>query len=271
MSNIKIFESPDFGQIRTAGTSDNPLFCLTDICKVLELRVLDVKKRLADPYVDSIVIGVQTGVKKDGSPAMQNKEMPFVSEPGLYKVIMRSDKPQAEAFQDWVCSEVLPSIRKSGGYIAADENESESDIMAKALLIAQETLKRREERIRSLREENEKQALKIKGDEPKVILAESITASDGCILISELAKILTQNGYKIGQRKLFEWLRNNGYLMKGGSSKNMPTQKYCEQGLFFVTERTIVRGDEPPFLTKTTKVTGKGQQYFINLFREKTA
>jgi len=117
-NEIRIFESPQFGQIRTAGTADEPLFCLSDICRILELRTDNVKQRLKTPGTYSIGVGVQTGTKADGTPAIQFVEMLFVNEPNLYRVIMRSDKPQVEAFQDWVCEEVLPTIRKQGYYSA---------------------------------------------------------------------------------------------------------------------------------------------------------
>ena len=117
MENVIIFESDKFGQIRTAGTSEEPLFCLADVFKALDLEVQNTKKRLKDPWVYSIQVGVQTGVKSDGSPAIQQVDMTFINEQNLYRVIMRSDKPQAEAFQDWVCGEVLPSIRKNGAYM----------------------------------------------------------------------------------------------------------------------------------------------------------
>ena len=128
-NSIKIFESPQFGTIRTAGTSDEPLFCLSDICKVLELQTQNTKKRLKEKGVYSINTLTQGG----------EQQILFVNEQNLYRVIMRSDKPQAEAFQDWVCGEVLPSIRKSGGYISASVNETPEQIMAKALKIADET------------------------------------------------------------------------------------------------------------------------------------
>ena len=154
MSDITIFKNDQFGEIRTSGTAENPLFCLNDICKVLELdQVSRVKSRLSDPGVTSIKVWVQTGTKNDGTPAMRETDMTFINEMNLYKVIMRSDKPQAEPFQDWVCGEVLPSIRKNGGYIAAN-GLSDEEIMARALDIAHKTIERKQIENRELRKEN---------------------------------------------------------------------------------------------------------------------
>lgn len=154
MSEITIFKNDQFGEIRTAGTAENPMFCLNDICKVLELdQVSRVKSRLSEAGVTSIKVGVQTGTKKDGTPSIQKMDMTFINEMNLYKVIMRSDKPQAEPFQDWVCGEVLPSIRKNGGYIAAN-GLSDEEIMARALDIAHKTIERKQIENRELRKEN---------------------------------------------------------------------------------------------------------------------
>ena len=154
MSEITIFKNDQFGEIRTSGTAEIPLFCLNDICKVLELdQVSRVKSRLSDPGVTSIKVWVQTGTKNDGTPAMRETDMTFINEMNLYKVIMRSDKPQAEPFQDWVCGEVLPSIRKNGGYIAAN-GLSDEEIMARALDIAHKTIERKQIENRELKKEN---------------------------------------------------------------------------------------------------------------------
>lgn len=154
MNEVQIFKSEQFGEIRTAGTSDNPLFCLSDICKVLELdQPSRVKSRLNMAGVTSIKVGVQTGTKKDGTPSIQEMDVTFINETNLYKVIMRSDKPQAEPFQDWVCGEVLPEIRKNGGYINAN-GMSDDEIMAKALEIAHKTIERKALENKELKKEN---------------------------------------------------------------------------------------------------------------------
>ena len=154
MSEITIFKNDQFGEIRTAGTADNPMFCLNDVCRVLDIQSSkDVKSRLNDHGVDSIPVWVQTGTKKDGTPALRQTDMTFINEMNLYKVIMRSDKPQAEPFQDWVCGEVLPSIRKNGGYIASN-GLTDEEIMARALDIAHKTIERKQIENRELKKEN---------------------------------------------------------------------------------------------------------------------
>lgn len=247
---VRIFSNERFGEIRTAGTSEEPLFCLADVCRVLEIKnTSDCKSRLNAKGI------VLTDTPTNGG----NQQLVYINEQNLYKVIMRSDKPQAEPFQDWVCGEVLPSIRKTGGYIAAKAEESDEDIMARALLVAQETLKRRDERIKALETEREQ-------DKPKVAFANAIEASKSSCLIGELAKILTQNGYKIGQNRLFEWMRSNGFLGTKGERYNIPNQQYVEQGLFEIKKGVRSGNDGVMHTTITTKVTGKGQSYFINKF-----
>ena len=247
---VRIFSNERFGEIRTAGTSEEPLFCLADVCRVLEIKnVSDCKSRLNAKGI------VLTDTPTNGG----NQQLVYINEQNLYKVIMRSDKPQAEPFQDWVCGEVLPSIRKTGGYIHTKESDTEEDIMARALLIAQETLKRRDERIKALETEREQ-------DKPKVAFANAIEASKSSCLIGELAKILTQNGYTIGQNRLFEWMHNNGYLGTKGERYNIPNQQYVEQGLFEIKKGVRSGNDGVMHTTITTKVTGKGQSYFINKF-----
>lgn len=249
-NEIKIFKNERFGEIRTAGTSEEPLFCLADVCRVLEIKnVSDCKSRLNAKGV------VLTDTPTNGGV----QQLVYINEQNLYKVIMRSDKPQAEPFQDWVCGEVLPSIRKTGGYIHTKESDTDDDIMARALLIAQETLKRRNERIKALETEREQ-------DRPKVAFANAIEASKSSCLIGELAKILTQNGYKIGQNRLFEWMRKNGYLGTKGERYNIPNQQYVEQGLFELKKGVRSGNDGVMHTTITPKITGKGQSYFINKF-----
>lgn len=186
-ANITIFRNPQFGDIRTAGTADNPLFCLADICKVLDLQVSPTKNRLNQAGVNSIKVGVQTGVKKDGSLATQEVDMIFINEQNLYKVIMRSDKPQAEPFQNWVCGDVLPSIRKTGGYIATNAEMSDAEILAKAVLVAQTTIDKRNERIRQLEAENGEQKVLIAQMQKGNDYLNTILQSKGTIATTQVA------------------------------------------------------------------------------------
>ena len=255
MNKIKIFQNEQFGEVRIAmNENEEPLFCLADVCKVLELRVDAVQSRIKDAPI-------RFGVIDSMGRAQQ---MNFVTEKNLYKVIMRSDKPQAEPFQDWVCGEVLPSIRKHGGYITTQQNDTPEEIMARVLIVAQETLKRKEQRLIEVES-------KIQQDAPKVLFADAVSTSQRSCLIAELAKILQQNGVNIGQNRLFSWLRDNGYLCQKGQYYNQPTQKSMELGLFEIKQTTITKPDGTVLVTTTTKVTGKGQIYFVNKFLGKDA
>ena len=248
MNEIKIFNNDCFGEVRVAGTSDNPLFCLADVCKILGLRVDAVQSRLTD---DPIRIGVTDSIGRE-------QQMNFVNEKNLYKVIMRSDKPQAEPFQDWVCGEVLPSIRKHGAYMT--NNTLEKALTSPDFLIQLATNLKEEQQKRIKAEQ------KIQSDAPKVLFADAVSTSRRSCLIAELAKILQQNGIKIGQNRLFEWLRKNGYLCQKGQYYNQPSQKSMELGLFKIKQTTINKPDGSVLVSTTTKVTGKGQIYFVDKF-----
>ena len=254
MDGIKIFKSERFGEIRTAGTVEEPLFCLADVCSCLGLSAKGVNQRLSKGVISTYPLETAGGTQ----------QALFVTEDGLYDVILESRKPEAKAFRKWITSEVLPSIRRTGGYIASKEDDTPEEIMARALLVAQETLKRRDERIRALEAEGREMAGKIEADAPKVLFANALKASGRSILVGELAKILKQNGCDTGQKRLFAWLRENGYLMKGGSERNQPTQRSMELGLFEVTKGVVTRPDDTVITTVTTKVTPKGQEYFVN-------
>lgn len=192
----------------------------------------------------------------------ENVEVWFLTEDGLYEVLMQSRKPIAKAFKKEV-KEILKSIRKHGAYMT--DNTLEEALTSPDFLIRLATELKNEKEARKKAED------KIAEDKPKVLFAEAVNASNTSILIGDLAKILKQNGYDTGQKRLFEILRNKGFLMKTGSSKNMPTQKAMEMGLFEVKETTINNPDGSIRVTKTTKVTGAGQQFFINMFLAKVS
>lgn len=191
--------------------------------------------------------------------------MVFVDEKNLYKVIMRSDKPQAEPFQDWVCGEVLPSIRKTGGYVATTPEMTDEEIMARAVLIGQETIKRQKERIANLEEKNHLQALKIEQDAPKVVFADAVQTSKDNILIRLLVKFLQQNGVKMGEQQLFDWLHKNGYLCRVGKNNHVPTRKSMDLGVMKQKENAVLTGS-CTFTSITPLITPKGQMYFLNKF-----
>lgn len=260
MNELQIFNSEEFGEIRTITKDNEPMFCLADVCKALEIgNVSQLKTRLKQDGVITNEVGVQTGVKADGTPAIQMIKMNFINESNLYKVIFQSRKESAERFTDWVTSEVLPSIRKNGGYIAGQETLSDEELLSRALLVAHNKIAERDAII-------ERQQQKIEADKPKTIFADAVSTSHTSILIGDLAKLICQNGVQIGQKRLFEWLRQNGYLIKNGSSKNMPTQKSLDLGLFEIKESTVQNPDGSVRITRTPKCSGKGQIYFVNKF-----
>lgn len=183
----------------------------------------------------------------------------FLPENMVYRLGFKASNETAQRFQAVLADEVIPAIRKTGGYISGAESMSDSEIMAKALIVAQKTIDNRNMRIRELEDIQEKQR-------PKVLFADAVSISEDVILIGALAKILHQNGIEIGQKRLFDWLRGHGYLIKSGRDRNMPTQKSRELNLFKIKERAIDNPDGSVRLVRTTLVTGKGQQYFINRF-----
>ena len=255
-NEIQIFNNPQFGQIRTAGTAENPLFCLSDICVILELdQVSRVKSRLKEDGVTLIKVTDRLG---------RDQKATFINEQNLYKVIMRSDKPQAEPFQDWVCGDVLPSIRKHGIYATEATVEKMLSDPESAIIMLQAYQKERRERMAAQHEVERLEAQEME-NKPKVVFADAVSGSNSACLIGELAKMIAQNGYPIGEKRLFQWLRDNHYLCAYGERFNQPYQQYIEQGLFTMKQNVFsVNGEMRT--RNTTKVTGKGQVYFINKF-----
>lgn len=252
MNELQIFKSPEFGQVRTVMIGGEPWLVGKDIATALGYT--NTRKALND-HVDDEDKGVTKCDTLGGA-----QEMTIINESGLYSLVLSSKLPTAKKFKHWITSEVLPAIRKTGGYIANTETMTDAEIMSKALLIAKQTIESREQRIHSLEAETERM-------KPKEIFADAVSASNSFILIGDLAKILHGNGIKIGRGRLFAWMREHGFLIKQkGTSYNMPTQRAMELGLFRVKEGSYVDGKGNNIITKTTKVTGKGQQYFINKF-----
>lgn len=254
MSEIQVYNSEQFGEIRTAGTAEAPLFCLADICKVLDLQTGATKNRL-DPKGVSLINTPTAG-------GMQ--QMYYVNEQNLYKVIMRSDKPQAEPFQDWVCGEVLPTIRRHGMYATTATIETIIADPDSGIQLLRALKQERQEKLaaEAAVQRLEAQAIEAK---PKVVYADAVQGSTSSCLIGELAKMIAQNGYQIGEKRLFQWLRDNHYLCSYGERFNQPYQQYIEQGLFTLKQNVYSVNGELRTCT-TTKVTGKGQIYFVNKF-----
>lgn len=251
MNTIQIFNSPQFGQIRVAQTvNGEPIFCLTDICSSLELsNNRKVKSQLDDDVTLSYPIVDNLG---------RSQEATFVTEAGMYTVILRSDSPKAKPMQKWVTSEVLPSIRKHGTYatdVTVERMIDDPDFAIKLLTNLKEEKQKRVE-AEKLNEANK----------PKLLFAQAVETSQKSCLIGELAKVLKQNGIEIGQNRLFEWLRQNNYLCSKGEAYNQPTQRSMELGLFELKKTTINKPDGSILVSTTVKVTGKGQIYFVNRF-----
>lgn len=245
-NEIKIFESPEFGRIRTVSDErGEPWFCLADVCKVLGLKQRHVRERLDDGVVSTDIISDSLGRTQ-----MAN----FVSEDGLYDVILDSRKPSARAFRKWVTSEVLPQIRRTGGYVPLEEQDDEKTILAKAVRILNRTLEQKDVLLRRKEELLEAQR-------PKVEFADALTAGDGCILMSELAKLLTRNGFVTGRTRLYRWMREHGYIFKRSTE---PIQMWVERGIF-AQSVTVIKTNHGSEERVTTKVTGKGQEYFLRL------
>jgi len=245
VNEIKIFNNPEFGDIRMITIEDEPWFVGKDVAAILGYKdTSDAMKR----HVDE-----EDKLGRRFTDSGQNREMYVINESGLYSLILSSKLPTAKKFKRWVTSEVLPAIRKNGMYMTdqkAYDLLHNSGSLADMLQQAAEQLRQKDIEIRRMK--------------PKELFADAVATSDSSILVGELAKLLKQNGVEIGQNRLFQWMRENGYLIKSGSSKNMPTQKAMEAELFEIKERTINNPDGTVRITKTPKVTGKGQQYFIN-------
>lgn len=254
MNELHIFKSPEFGQVRTVVVDGEPWFVGKDVATALGYS------NPSNAVVTHVDDEDKTTYSFQVSGSNYKSKATLINESGLYSLVLSSKLPTAKKFKHWITSEVLPAIRKTGGYIANAETMTDAEIMSKALLIAKQTIDNREQRIHSLELETERM-------KPKEIFADAVSASNSSILIGDLAKILHGNGIKIGRGRLFAWMREHGFLIKQkGTSYNMPTQRAMELGLFRVKEGSYVDGKGNNIITKTTKVTGKGQQYFINKF-----
>lgn len=247
MAKIKIWENQEFGVLRVIKEDGEPWMVGKDVA--IALGYTNPRKALAD-HVD-----VEDKRQGDGVTIRDSigraQAATLINESGLYSLVLSSKLPGAKRFRRWVTNEVLPSIRKDGGYIKTSPGMTDADIMAKAILLAQKTI--------------EGQKAQIAEMTPKALFADAVSASSTSILVGDLAKLIRQNGLDIGQNRLFDWLRNNGYLIRAkGMSWNMPTQRSMDMGLFEVKETSITHSDGHISVNKTVKVTGKGQIYFVN-------
>lgn len=250
MNNLQIFNNDQFGQIRMTVEDGEPLFVAADVCRALEIsKYRDAVSRLDEDERGSFEVDTPGGTQK----------MTAVTESGLYSLVLGSRKPEAKAFKRWITHEVLPTIRQTGGYVS-DEQQFVNTYLPFADANTKALFGQTLAQLRAANEQLEQQ-------KPKVLFADAVSAAHTSILVGELAKLLKQNGVDIGQHRLFQYLRENGYLIKRrGSDYNMPTQYAMERGWFEIKETAITHGDGHTSVNKTPKVTGKGQQYFINLF-----
>ena len=256
MNELQIFKNSEFGEIRTVTKNNEPWFIATDVCSALDIsNTSQALTRLDDDEKNTIILNEGIG----------NPNKSIVSEYGLYNLILASRKKEAKKFKRWITHEVIPTIRKHGAYMSSEVIEktlSDPDYLIRLAT--------------NLKEEKAKRALaeaQIERDKPKVLFADTVSASNKSCLVGELAKLISQEAIrrgeidkKIGQNNLFAWMRSSGYLCKSGERKNQPLQQYVEQGLFELKKGTYVDGNGVNVLTTTTKVTGKGIIYFINKF-----
>ena len=250
MNNITTFNNPAFGSVRAVSVNDEPYFVGKDVAEILGYeRPTDAVRKRVDPD--------DRGVAKMETPSGA-QEMTIINESGLYSLILSSKLPKAKEFKRWVTAEVLPAIRKTGGYVNDTAQFVESYFG--------QLEPSQKHALTMMFEESKRMSAQLKEQAPKVLFANAVETAHNSILIGDLAKIIRQNGVDIGQKRLFEWLRQNGYLIKDGQSKNMPTQKAMEMSLFEVKESTINNPDGSVRITRTTKVTGKGQTHFVKKF-----
>ena len=261
MNNIQIFQNEQFGQVRIAmNESNEPLFCLADVCKATGLtNPSSVKSRLDS--IDTQLVDLHALNSNEG--IVGNSLSTFVTESGFYDVLLYSSSPNVKPFRKWVTSEVLPSIRKHGAYMTSETLEKALTSPDFLIQLATNLKEEKQKRIEA-EQVNQKNA-------PKVLFADAVSTSQRSCLVAELAKILQQNGVNIGQNRLFTWMRENGYLCQKGNYYNQPTQKAMELGLFELKQTSITKPDGSVLVTTTTKVTGKGQIYFVSKFLGKEA
>ena len=250
MNELKVFENAEFGQIRGVEINGESWLVGKDVAERLGYKdTSDALKK----HVDE-----EDKLTRRFADSGQNREMYVINESGLYSLVLGSKLPNAKKFKRWVTSEVLPAIRKHGGYLTAEKVEE--------ALLNPDVLIRLATELKDERDARRALESKVAEDAPKVLFAQAVEQAENSILVGDLAKLIKQNGTDIGQKRLFERLRAEGYLGTRGENYNMPTQRAMEMQLFRISERTINNPDGSVRLTRTVKVTGKGQVYFINRY-----
>lgn len=252
MNDVTIFRKDEFGAVRAVTLEGEPWFVAADVCRALGLgnSSMAISKLDEDERTLISIEGASNGLPVNA-----------VNEPGLYSLVLGSRKPEAKAFKRWITHEVIPEIRKTGGYIAGQETMDDDQLLANALMVAQRKIAERNKQLEAANE-------KIKADAPKVLFAETVEKAETCISIGTLAKILNQAGLDIGERRLFERLRNDKWLNSKGRNWNVPSQKSMDMGLMRVHESTVSRSSGIQ-INKTPLITGKGQRFFLDLYAPK--
>lgn len=257
MNSLKVFKNSEFGTIRTVVINNEPWFIGKEVASILGYE--NTRKAILSHVDedDKKILKSQNGTLEN----VPNRGLQIINESGLYSLILSSKLPSAKKFKHWVTSEVLPEVRKFGGYLTQEKMEE--------ALLNPDVLIKLATQLKTEREARKQAEALNEANRPKVIFADSVSVADDAILIGALAKLIKQNGVDIGQNRLFQRLRDMGYLIKSGQDKNMPTQRAMNMKLFRVKERTVGNPDGSVRTTRTTLVTGKGQIYFINLFLAK--
>ncbi len=251
MSDLQLFQNPEFGRVRIVEVNGEAWMVGKDVAEALGYAKAQNAIAAHVDEEDRKVAPIQ------GTPG-GTQEMTIINESGLYSLVLSSKLPNARKFRRWVTTEVLPTVRRHGAYMTPETLQA-AILNPDTMIQLCQQLKAEQERSRQLEAENAAML-------PKAVFADAVSASKSSILVGELAKLLRQNGVDTGEKRLFHWLRQNGYLIKrNGADHNMPTQRSIEQGLFVIKETTVCHADGHTTISKTPKVTGKGQQYFVNL------
>ena len=268
---VQVFDNAEFGKVRTVVIESEPYFIGKDIADILGYKNpneaiqehVDEEDKFIRSSRGSEMLKLFSSIK-DIQNKFGRQDNWFINESGVYSLVFGSKLPTAKKFKRWVTSQVLPAIRKHDGYLTPEKVEE--------VLLNPDTIITLATNLKAEQEKRKAAELQIEADRPKVVFADSVSVSHTNILISELAKVLKQNGVpNMGQNRLFQWLRDNNYLIsRRGTDYNMPMQKSMEMGLFCIKETTVNHSDGHTSISRTPKVTGKGQIYFVNKFLNST-
>lgn len=248
MNDVTIFRKDEFVAVRAVTLKGEPWFVAADVCRALGIDRTQTRR------LDEDEKGVYSAQTPGG-----HQDMSIVNEFGLYALVLSSRKPEAKAFKRWITHEVIPSIRKTGGYIAGQETMDDDQLLANALMVAQRKIAERNKQLEAAN-------AKIQADAPKVLFAETVQKAEGDILVRQLAKLMVQRGYDTGEKRLYDLLRRDGFVIKANAKdQNAPTQRSVDMGLMRSIERTVSSA-EKTFISSTTVITPKGQIYFLNKY-----